>query len=152
MKFCPQKISFEEAKKDGIKINFDQMENGEKRYRLVGSDGSGYCRTLGSNKGAWQNSHYHKAATEIYIVQSGWIVYGEIDLNRNCKLNYLKEGESVTVSPLVHHNVFMSSNSVVHTIKCGKTDSTADWFPSYELDNYTKSFSEADLGKLFVKK
>lgn len=67
-------------------------------------------------------------------------------------MNYLKEGESVTVSPLVHHNVFMSSNSIGHTIKCGKIDSTADLFPSDELDNYTKSFSEADLGKLFVKK
>lgn len=150
LKFCPKKISIEEATKDGIKLNFDQMNNGEKRYRLVGPDGSGYCRTLGSNKGAWQNSHYHKAATEIYIVQSGWIIYGEIDHSKNCKLNYLKEGQSVTVLPFVHHNVFMSPNSVVHTVKCGETDRGADWFPSEELDDYTKSFSEEDLFKLFV--
>ncbi|MBD8070677.1 cupin domain-containing protein [Bacillus sp. PS06] len=146
--YNPKKISFEEAYSSGIEVNFELMDNGEKRYRLVSSDGTSYCRTVGSEVGSWQNSHYHKAVSEFYVVQSGWIVYAEIDLNGETELRFLREGESVIVNPFVHHNIFMSSNAVTHTIKYGGYGPNNDWFSSKELDIFTKKLSEKDLLEL----
>ncbi|WP_368659613.1 hypothetical protein AB3Z07_27985 (plasmid) [Metabacillus halosaccharovorans] len=148
MAYNPKKISIEEARAAGVDVNFELMNNGEKRYRLISPDGSSYCRTVGSKQGAWQNSHYHKSVSEFYVVQSGWIVYAQNSLNGELDLRLLSEGESVIVKPLVHHNIFMSSNSVTHTIKYGGGYSEPDWFPSIELDKYTKKLSENDLLEL----
>ncbi|KKI91823.1 hypothetical protein WQ54_12690 [Bacillus sp. SA1-12] len=148
MSYNPRKISVEEAQSSGIDVNFELMNNGEKRYRLVSTDGSSYCRTVGSKIGAWQNSHYHKEVSEFYVVQSGWIVYAEICLNGDVDLRFLQEGESVTVNPFVHHNIFMSSNSITHTIKYGGGGPKIDWFPSEDLDNFTKKLSENELLEL----
>ncbi|HLU23865.1 hypothetical protein [Lederbergia graminis] len=148
MSFGPQKISLEEAHSSGIDVNFEQMMNGEKRYRLVASDGSSYCRTVGSEQGAWQNSHYHKYVSELYLVQFGWIGYAEIDKNGDLKVHILHENEIVTVKPYVHHNIYMPANSVTHTIKYGSSGEEIDWFPSKELDIFTKNISEKDLLQL----
>lgn len=148
MSYNPKKIRKEEANSSGISVNFELMNNGEKRYRLVGSDGSSYCRTVGSEIGAWQNSHYHKEVSEFYVVQSGWIVYAELCLNGEYNLCFLREGESITVNPLVHHNIYLSSNSITHTIKYGGGGSEIDWFPSEDLDRFTKKLSENDLLEL----
>jgi mannose-6-phosphate isomerase-like protein (cupin superfamily) len=148
MSYNPKKISLEEAQSSGIDVNFELMDNGEKRYRLVSSDGTSYCRTVGSEVGTWQNSHYHKAASEFYVVQSGWIVYAEIDLNGETDLRFLREGENVIVNPFVHHNIFMSSYAVTHTIKYGGRGPKIDWFSSEELDIVTKKLSENDLLEL----
>ena len=148
MDYNPKKISIEEANSSGIEVNFELMNNGEKRYRLVSSDGSSYCRTVAAEYGAWQNSHYHKILSEFYVVQSGWIVYAEISPNGEPVLRRFNEGESVTVNPLVHHNIYMSSNTVTHTIKYGDGSSDIDWFPSIQLDNFTKSISENELLRL----
>ncbi|MBS4220288.1 hypothetical protein KHA96_18460 [Bacillus sp. FJAT-49711] len=107
MHYNPKKISIEEANSSGIEVNFELMNNGEKRYRLVSFDGSSYCRTVAAENGAWQNSHYHKILSEFYVVQSGWIVYAEISPNGEPVLRCLNEGESVTVNPLVHHNIYI---------------------------------------------
>ena len=144
MSYRPKKISVAEAHLSGIDVNFELMGNGEKRYRLVGSDGSSYCRTVGSEAGAWQNSHYHKLVSEFYVVQSGWIVFAENDFE-DYHLHFLYQGDSVTVKPFVHHNIFMSSNSVIHTLKYGVGGKGIDWFPSKGLDTYTKDLSESDL-------
>ena len=71
-------ISAEEARSLGIEAVHQEMENGERRFRLVSSDGSSYIRTEASKEGGWQNSHFHEQLTEIYIVQSGWLVYAEL--------------------------------------------------------------------------
>ncbi|MEA3318632.1 MAG: hypothetical protein U9Q88_01300 [Bacillota bacterium] len=139
MLYDPHKISLGEAKASGIEINFELMNNGEKRYRLVGSDGSGYCRTVCSGTGAWQNSHYHKFVSEFYLVQSGWIVYAELNAEGEMNFHILREGESVHVTPLIHHNIYMSSNSVIHTIKYGGEANTIDWFASEELDDLIRT-------------
>lgn len=138
MFYNPQKISMEGAQASGVDVNFEQMENGEKRYRLVSSDGSGYCRTVGSGTGAWQNSHYHNCTSEFYLVQSGWIVYAELKKNGEGELRILQEGDSVMVAPLVPHNIYMSSESVIHTIKFGGMAGTVDWFASEELDAFIR--------------
>ncbi|CQR46809.1 hypothetical protein BN1058_01084 [Paraliobacillus sp. PM-2] len=148
MRYSPKKISLEEARLSGIDVNFETINKGEKRYKLVSSDGSSYCRTVGSEIGAWQNGHYHKAVTEFYVVQSGWIVYAEIGLNQEVDLHFLQEGESVSVKPFVHHNIYMSANAITHTIKYGGGSNGVDWFPSHKLDKVTKKLTENDLLEL----
>lgn len=75
-------------------------------------------------------------------------MYAEIDLNGEIDLRFLREGESVIVNPFVHHNIFMSSNAVTHTIKYGGRGPKIDWFSSEELDKFTKKLSENDLLEL----
>jgi hypothetical protein len=142
-----QRISEEEARSFGIETRHDLMDNGERKFRLNCTvDGSSYCRTVASEKGAWQNSHFHKSVSEFYAVQSGWIVYAEKKVGE-LKLQLLREGENVFFEPLVHHNIYLSSNSVIHTIKYGE-HLDIDWFPSPELDKLTKHLNPNDLFSL----
>lgn len=52
----------------GIEIKSHIMDNGEKRFRMIGKDGSGYIRTE-SLDGGWQKAHYHEKIQELYLVQ-----------------------------------------------------------------------------------
>ncbi|KKI90142.1 hypothetical protein WQ54_23910 [Bacillus sp. SA1-12] len=63
-------------------------------------------------------------------------------------MRFLREGESFIVEPFVHHNIFMSSNSVTNTIKYGGGCTEIDWYPSKILDEFTKNLSENDLLEL----
>ncbi|MEK3724707.1 hypothetical protein [Paenibacillus sp. FSL H8-0034] len=141
-------ISSEEARSFGIETVHQQMENGERRFRLVSSDGSSYIRTEASSVGGWQNSHYHKELTEIYIVQSGWFVYAELTSYGELSLKFIKEGEAIIFIPLVHHNLFMSPFTVTHVVKYGAGGIEVDWFASTELDKLTKHISESDLVRM----
>ncbi|WP_219834282.1 cupin domain-containing protein [Paenibacillus sp. R14(2021)] len=139
-----QRISEEEARSNGIETKHDIMKNGERKFRLnCLVDGSSYCRTEASEVGAWQNSHYHKLVSELYVVQSGWLIYIEKVVDE-IKLQLLREGEIVVFKPLSHHNIYLSSNTVIHTIKYG-THLENDWFSSPELDTFTKSFDPKSL-------
>ena len=120
------------------------MDSGELRFRLNCSlDGTSYCRTVASESGAWQDNHYHKSASELYVVQTGWMVYAE-HKEVELKLRVLKEGESVTFKPFVHHNIYLSPKSVIHTIKYGNAQDN-DWFSSPELDRLTKHLNPDSL-------
>ncbi|MGR6543379.1 hypothetical protein [Paenibacillus tundrae] len=139
-------ISLEEAKSLGVETAYHLMDNGEKRFRLINNDGSSYIRTEGSEKGAWQNSHYHQALKELYVVQQGWIAYAELDEQNQLSLRILKEDDSVMVPPLRPHNIYMSSLAVTHVIKFGgDCEIKPDWFASPQLDLLTKHISEIDL-------
>ena len=72
------RISEDDAASQGIRTNHERMSNDELRFRLTAADGSGYIRTVASNTGAWQSSHFHKALLETYIVQSGWAALVEL--------------------------------------------------------------------------
>ncbi|WP_282940118.1 cupin domain-containing protein [Paenibacillus sp. RC67] len=140
-------ISDEEAALFGIATKYDLMDNGERRFRLNCSlDGSSYCRTVASDQGAWQNSHYHKSVSELYVVQSGWIVYAS-KKESEMKLGILRQGDNITFQPGVHHNIYLSSDSVIHTIKYGDYLEN-DWFSSPELDKLTKHLEPKTLFSL----
>lgn len=145
-----RKISDEEAQALGIVTSHDWMDNGERRFRLLSSDGSSYCRTAASDQGAWQNSHYHKSLSEFYVVQAGWIVYAEYRTDGSSNLHLLTQGGCVTVNPFIHHNIFMSGHSVIHTIKYG-AGSSSDWFASPELDALTRHLTEQELLQLVAE-
>jgi hypothetical protein len=71
----PSIISETEAERQhGIVANHTRMPNGELRFRLNASDGTGYVRTESVPGGNWQISHYHRELRETYIVQKGWMI------------------------------------------------------------------------------
>ncbi|MCG7376772.1 hypothetical protein MH215_07185 [Paenibacillus sp. ACRSA] len=139
-------ISLEEAKDLGVETAYHLMDNGEKRFRLINKDGSSYIRTQGPENGSWQNSHYHQALKELYVVQEGWIAYAELDEQNQFSLRILEKDDSVMVPPLRPHNIYMSSLAVTHVIKFGgNREIKPDWFASPQLDLLTKHISEIDL-------
>ncbi|MFK3938123.1 GNAT family N-acetyltransferase [Alkalihalobacillus sp. NPDC078783] len=140
------KLTDDEAKSFGMETNHERMTNGEHRFRLSHVDGSSYCRTEATEAG-WQNSHYHKGITEWYVVQRGWIAYAERSSTNSFHLTILEEGDGITVQSMISHNIFMSDNSVIHTIKATKAKLENDWFASPELDTYTSQFTSNELYK-----
>ena len=103
----------------GICVRHGTMStNGELRFRLNSlKDGSAYIRTqtTGDSQG-WQKPHFHKRLKETYVVEKGWIGY--VELAEGAPV-YKKvgSGEVFTTSPEVVHNIYMSADSVIHTVK-----------------------------------
>lgn len=121
----------------GVSTNHNIMDNGERRFRLIGGDGSCYIRTEASEDSGWQNSHYHTRLSEIFIVQSGWMVFAELK-DGVMKARRYEAGEMFVARPMMPHNSYMGPNAVIHTVKFGDcTD--ADWIPSPELDALVKN-------------
>ena len=138
----PKLISEVEAHLLGIDTFHQEMDNGERRFRLVSSDGSSYIRTEASNHGGWQRSHYHKSLTELYVVQKGWLVYAEYASDDQVVLKNLEQGESI-----LHHNLYMSAYCVTHVIKYGG-EIENDWYPSPELDKLTIHLPESEIARM----
>jgi hypothetical protein len=128
----------------GIEERHERMANGELRFRLMAGDGSGYIRTIASDAGGWQNSHYHKMILETYIVQSGWAGFVEL-VDGDTVWLVLRSGDVYTTQPYVAHNVYLPANTVLHTVKHGDTTAEADWHGSPELDTLTKSVAESEV-------
>lgn len=120
----------------GIRTQHNVMDNGERRFRLAGADGSCYIRTESSGDSGWQNSHYHTKLSEICIVQEGWVVYAELTDGKVCAQKYTA-GEHFVINPMIPHNSYMAPNSILHTVKFGDC-SNADWLASPELDALVK--------------
>lgn len=116
----------------GIHTQHSIMDNGERRFRLSGRDGSCYIRAEAAQEGGWQNSHLHTRLSELCVVQTGWVVYAELHHGQVTAARY-RAGESWIIRPMVAHNTYMSPGSVQHTVKFGDC-SDPDWIPSPELD------------------
>jgi len=144
-----KEITPEEALLCGIKTHHEQMENGEKRFRLVSDDGAGSCRTQTPEKAVWQNSHYHRHAKELYVVQEGWLIFAEM-LTDAAHFRKYEAGDFFVTRRLVAHNLYAGENTVLHTVKFGETVQD-DWFPSPELDRVTKEINAYDMKKLLRK-
>lgn len=113
--------------------------NGELRFRLRSlKDGSAYIRTqtTGESEG-WQRSHYHKQLRETYIVERGWIGYAELEAKSPRYMKFCP-GDVFTTSPEVRHNIYMSANSVIHTVKHSGgspgTNGKEDWHQDEECE------------------
>lgn len=130
-----KELSTSEALELGVSTCHHQMDNGEKRFRLSTQFGSSYILTLSPDKAAWQNSHYHKEKREFYIVEKGWILMAMLD-DEGVIIKKISEDESIMMPLGVKHNVFISENTILHTVKYG-TEET-DWNPSPELDELVK--------------
>ena len=122
--------------KYGIYTKHNIMENGEKRFRLIGNDGSSYIRTESSSNGGWQKSHYHTLIKELYLVQKGEIIFAQLINNKINIKKYIKN-EFFISKPMIPHNIYMFPDSILHTIKYGDC-LKSDWIPSQELDEMIK--------------
>lgn len=117
---------------DNVTINCETMPNGEQRYRLIGSIGGSYIRTI-ANTAAWQNSHFHNKLTEMYIVQTGWVIFAQYVNDTEITLTKHGAGEHFLSNPSVPHNVYMSEGTITHTVKYGKAE-ISDWNEFKKLD------------------
>lgn len=142
-------ITPEEALLCGIKAHHEQMENGEKRFRLMSDDGTGYCRTVSPQKAAWQNSHFHRNTRELYIVQQEWLIFAEM-LTDAAHFRKYEAGDYFVSRRLIAHNLYVGESTVLHTVKFGETTQN-DWFPSPELDREAKKLSAFDMKRLLRK-
>lgn len=127
----------------GVSTNHEVLTNGEMRFRLKAGDGSSYVRTVATQAGGWQNSHYHLRQLETYIVQAGWVALVEL-VDGEALWTGLRVDDVYTTRVGVAHNVFMSADAVTHTVKHGGGDSS-DWHGSEELDSITKHLSETEV-------
>jgi hypothetical protein len=140
-------IAAEFAKENfGIVTNHECMENGELRFRLIGSDGNGYALTVASGSGAWQNSHSHASFQEMYIVESKWMALATANpLGGGPCIQILTEGQSV-ITPLGQiHNVYLPSKAVIHTVRFGNRSANPRWEGCPSFDEETKSLSESQI-------
>lgn len=144
-----KELTPQDALLEGIQTHHEQMDNGEKRFRLMATDGTGYCRTVLPSESVWQNSHYHRQAQELYIVQEGWLLFAEL-LPDGIQYRIYRAGEYFVTSPMTAHNLYAGDNTVLHTVKFGQTV-PEDWFPSPELDRETKDLNVSDMKKLLQK-
>ena len=131
-----KEIKHHELEQYGIRTNHNIMDNGERRFRLSGADGSCYIRTEASGDSGWQNSHLHTRLSEICIVQEGWVVYAEL-LDGKVVANKYSAGETYLIRPMIPHNSWMAPHSILHTVKFGDC-SDPDWIASPELDALVK--------------
>ena len=138
-----KEIKVNELERYGISIKSNIMDNGEKRFRLIGSDGSSYIRTEATSSSGWQNSHYHKDLKELYLVQKGTIIFVEL-INNELSIKKYKENETCFSTPMVPHNVYMFPNTIIHTIKFGDC-TKADWNEYKELDTLVKDININDI-------
>lgn len=147
--YSPYILSLKECNDLGIDFPSVRMPNGEYRFRCMDqANGYGYILTkMPADSAGWQNSHYHKAVTETYIVQSGWIGFATIESDA-LKLRVLRPGEIVTTEIGIGHNVYLSAGTVIHTVKHGATAAGKDWFEHTELDNKTKPLDEPSILQL----
>jgi mannose-6-phosphate isomerase-like protein (cupin superfamily) len=139
-------LSDEEAVVLGILTRHEQMDNGEYRFRLVASDGTAYIRTVAGDRGAWQNSHFHSAAREIYIVQSGWMAFAQRK-GQEITLQVYRPNQLLTTEPRVSHNVYLPAGAVIHTVKYGVA-SESDRHADAELDRITKPITEEQITRV----
>ena len=120
----------------GVRTRHSLMDNGERRFRLIGGDGSCYIRTEASEDSGWENSHSHSKLSEMCVVQQGWVIYAEL-VDGKVEARRYEEGESFLIRPMIPHNAYLAPHTILHTVKFGDcTD--ADWIPSPELDALVK--------------
>ena len=131
-----KEIKHHELEQYGIRANHSLMDNGERRFRLSGADGSCYIRTEAAEDSGWQNSHWHSRLSEICIVQEGWVVYAEL-IDGKVVANRYTAGETYLIRPMIPHNSWMAPHSILHTVKFGDC-TNADWIASPELDALVK--------------
>lgn len=120
----------DEDAKSSYNVSTDHKEeiNQERRFRLkVDHDGKYICTyAITNDKGYWQNSHFHHSCHETYIVQKGWII---LALPKGNEIQYLRYNcqEIFSIPPFLIHNIYMSKDSIIHTIKHGLIAKDSDW-------------------------
>jgi hypothetical protein len=140
-------VSVQRAEQEfGITCPHELMENGELRFRLFGQDGNGYVRTVASSNGGWQNAHSHTAFRELYLVETGWMALATASREPNvAEISVYQAGETFVTTLGLVHNVYLSANATIHTIKFGIRGPQPKWEPALWFNDQTNHLSEADI-------
>ena len=126
-----KQLSDKEASRYGICTIHHEMDNGEKRFRLVSEHGSSYILTQGNATAGWQNSHIHYHKKEYYVIEQGWAFLARL-IDGKLTIDKYGESDSFFIPAGVAHNIFLSENALLHTVKFGTAEE--DWNSSQELD------------------
>ena len=102
----PQKMAAEMVAASGVTCNHQEMENGERRFRLLGPDGSGYIRCENPGGPVWENSHLHHTTREFILVQQGPVICA-VYRQGKAVLRLLETGECFCPDPGVPHDLCM---------------------------------------------
>ena len=137
-----REINDTEISQYGIYTKHHMMDNGERRFRLFGADGSSYTRTESVSDSGWQKSHYHSEIKELYLVQKGWILFAEF-VEDEVKIRKYVADEYCISHTMVPHNVYLAPDTVIHTIKFGDC-SKADWNGCEELDEMIQKIEDSN--------
>ena len=138
-------LDVEEAARNGISTIYEQMPNGEFRYKLMHSGFGNVGIGIAGMHGVWQNSHYHKGVQEFMAVQEGWIAFVEMTPG-GLGWIILRKGDTVISKPNIAPNVYVSAGTVFYGVKFGDIDpEKGDWYPSPELDVLVKGMSESEI-------
>jgi len=143
----PRDIEAHEARAMGVWTHHSEMPNGELRFRLKHDDGTAYSRTEATDSGGWQNSHSHRGVRETYIIQRGRMALAEL-IDDALKIRLFGPNEMCTTEPNIPHNVYLYSNTVIHTVKHGDGASDTDWYSNPMLDAKTLHLNEGDIARL----
>ena len=126
-----KQLTDKEAAALGVSAVHHEMDNGELRFRLVSEAGSSYILTRSTGQNGWQSSHVHHKKQEFYVVEKGCALFALLQ-NGEVQFQKLQENESLAIPTGVPHNVLLSENALLHTVKYGTPEE--DWHPCPELD------------------
>jgi mannose-6-phosphate isomerase-like protein (cupin superfamily) len=143
-----RQIDTESAARDyGVVASHSLMDNGELRFRLMGSDGNGYIRTVASQLGGWQRAHSHSKYRELYVVETGWmgvaVAGGD---TKSPHLSRIGQGEFYVTGLSQVHNVYLPAGAVIHTVKFGSSEADTNWIADEEFTAVTIALSESAFG------
>ena len=126
-----KQLSDNDASQHGIYTVHHEMDNGEKRFRLVSKHGSSYILTQSNANNCWQKSHVHYHKNEYYVVERGFVLLARM-VDGKIKIDKFCENDSFSIPSGIAHNVLMSDNAILHTVKFGTKED--DWNSCTELD------------------
>lgn len=116
---------------------------GQSRGRVAHESGCVVGMIVAGAEGGWQNAHHSVYPHEVAAVHEGWVAIVTPD-GDGIKIQVLRKGESLTMSPNFSHNTYMSAGSILLYMKFGDVRE-GDWVADPELDRLTKALSEADI-------
>ena len=126
-----KQLSDNEASQHGIYTVHHEMDNGERRFRLVSEHGSSYILTQSNVNNGWQKSHVHYCKNEYYIVEQGFVLVAMM-IDGKIKIDKFCENDSFSIPSGIAHNILMCDNAILHTVKFGAKED--DWNSCVELD------------------
>ncbi|MFM5949749.1 MAG: hypothetical protein ACKOPM_11050 [Novosphingobium sp.] len=130
----------------GAREDHEIMPSGEGRLRLTFKDGNNFIRTVATDTGCWQQAHVHDRFSETTIVERGWVALAE-RRDGILRLQTFGEGQIFTSVPGIAHNLYVSANTVLHTVKHGN-DGAGKWTADQQLSSETSALSEGDILRL----
>jgi hypothetical protein len=141
----PRKLTDAEIAAAGVSFPCEEMDTGQRRFRLNTPDGAGYLVIYASPTPQWDNSHSHHIVREIVHIVRGEVVFAFLKDGR-ATLHHFKEGDHLTLEPTPPHNLLMGTGAILQVMKIAMDPSIQpDWIPSPELDKLTKHLDPKDV-------